>query len=157
LIYHLQVFHDLNLKPNYALIAIMLQNQAMDLYDQPNVKGWQGGSNWLTSQIYTDRAEFIDFVVSGNENREKDLNRRLKRFDAEPISFNPSVVLKNRKNAKSILKELSDNTIFSASEDMRAELSQLLNYDFDPKSENADKRILKVYQYLSKSPEFQII
>ncbi len=52
---------------------------------------------------------------------------------------------------------MTGKMIFETNEDMNAELSQLLKYDFDPNSENAEHNILRVYQYLAKSPEFQII
>ena len=47
--------------------------------------------------------------------------------------------------------------IFESNPEMQTELNQLLKYDFDPKAANASKNILNVYQYLAKSPEFQII
>jgi hypothetical protein len=63
----------------------------------------------------------------------------------------------NQKNAQTILDELTQKMIFEANEDLKQELNQLLKYDFDPKAENSEKSILKVYQFLAKSPEFQII
>jgi len=157
LIYQLQIHNDLNIKPNYKLVAFFLKNQAMDIYDQPNVKGWKGGQNWLTSQIYADRNQFIDFIISGNKKFEKILSKRLEKFDIGVIDFNPVLNIKNKTNAKSILGELTQKLIFEVNEEMHVELNQLLKYDFDPKQENADKNILRVYQYLAKSPEFQII
>jgi hypothetical protein len=47
--------------------------------------------------------------------------------------------------------------VFETNEEMQTDLNQLLKYDFDPTAENAAKNILTVYQYLAKSPEFQII
>ena len=35
----------------------------MDLYDQPNVKGWDGGNSWLTSQIYLQRNNVSDLLL----------------------------------------------------------------------------------------------
>ena len=157
LIYLFQIHNDLNLNPNYKLLAFILKNQAMDIYDQPNVKGWKGGKDWLTSQIYADRNQFIDFIISGNKKYEKILNKRLEKFDIGVIDFNPILNIKNKTNAKSILDELTQKMIFEVNGEMQLELNQLLKYDFDPKQENADKNILRVYQYLAKSPEFQII
>lgn len=157
LIYLFQIHNDLNLNPNYKLLAFILKNQAMDIYDQPNVKGWKGGKDWLTSQIYADRNQFIDFIISGNKKYEKILNKRLEKFDIGVIDFNPVLNIKNKTNAKSILDELTQKMIFEVNGEMQLELNQLLKYDFDPKQENADKNILRVYQYLAKSPEFQII
>jgi len=157
LVYLIQIHKDLNLKPNYTFMAFVLKNQSMDIFDQPNVKGWKGGENWLTSQIYADRNQFVDFIISGNKKYERVLNRKLEKFNIEKISFNPTIYIENQTNAKSILDELTKRMIFEINDEMKLELDQLLKYDFDPKSENAQKSILKVYQYLAKSPEFQII
>ena len=157
LIYFLQVHHDLALTPNYKLIALLLKTQGMDIYDQPNVKGWKGGQDWLTSQSYADRQQFIDFVVDGKERFEKFLNKRLERFEVGTIEFRPQLKLKNKGSAKAILEELSQRMIFEKNEEMQDELNQLLKYDFDPNADNATQSILRVYQYLAKSPEFQII
>lgn len=157
LTYYLQIHHDLGLSPNYKLLALILKNQAMDVYDQPNVKGWKGGKDWLTSQIYADRNQFIDFIITGNQKLEKILNKRLEKFNVGTIHFDPHLKLQNTSNAKTILDEMTGKMIFETNEDMNAELSQMLKYDFDPNSENAEHNILRVYQYLAKSPEFQII
>lgn len=157
LIFLIQIHQDLNLKPNYLLMTFFLRNQGMDLYDQPNVKGWKGGQAWLTSQIYADRNQLVDFIIEGNKKFEKALSRRLEKYDVGEISFKPSLEINNKINAKSILQELTQKMIFEVNDNMLAELDQLLKYDFDPQSENASQHILKVYQYLAKTPEFQII
>ena len=55
------------------------------------------------------------------------------------------------------MEELTQKLIFETNEELENELNQLLKYDFDPKAENAEKVILKVYQFLAKTPEFQLI
>lgn len=157
LIYFAQIHNDLQLRPNYKLVAFLLKNQGMDIYNQPNVKGWKGGKDWLTSQIYADRNQFIDFVIDGNKQFEKVLNKRLEKFDLGTINYNPKLKIENRKSAQTILDELTQKMLFEANKELKEELNQLLKYDFDPAAENADKNILKVYQFLAKSPEFQII
>jgi hypothetical protein len=157
LIYLLQIHNDLNLLPNYKLMAFFLKNQMMDIYDQPNVKGWKGGLDWLTSQIYAERNMFIDFIIDGNLKYEKLLNKRLEKFDVDSVHFKPVLNLKNKKDARSILEELTQKLIFGTNKELDDELNQLLKYDFVPKAENAEKVILKVYQFLAKTPEFQLI
>lgn len=157
LIYLLQVHHDLGITPNYKLIAFLLKNQAMDIYDQPNVKGWKGGKDWLTAQIYADRNEFIDFVIDKNKKFGKILNQRLEKFDAGIFDLNPQLKIKNKTNSKTILEELTNKMVFETNSEMNQELNELLKYDFDPNAENASQKILRVYQYIAKSPEFQII
>lgn len=157
LVFFLQVHHDLNITPNYKLLAFILKNQAMDIYDQPNVKGWKGGKEWLTSQTYADRNQFIDFLIDGNEMFKKQLAKRLERFEVGTIDLLPKLVCKNNKNAATILEELTNRMIFETNPEMVSDLNQILKYDFDPKSANAQQSMLRVYQYLAKSPEFQII
>jgi uncharacterized protein (DUF1800 family) len=153
----MQVFNDLNLQPNYTLMTFFLKNQGMDIYDQPNVKGWKGGQDWLSSQLYTNRNQFIDLIIDGNKRYMKQLERRVEKFDGSTLSLKPQLILINKKNANEIIEELCFRMIFETNNDMMAELKQLLKYDFDPQTENAQAAILRVYAYLAKSPEFQII
>jgi uncharacterized protein (DUF1800 family) len=157
LCYLLQVHHDLSLTPNYTFLAFLLKNQGMDIYDQPNVKGWKGGHDWMTTQLYTERNQFIDFVIDGNVQFEKTVNRRLEKFNVDSVHFEPKLTISNKTNAQAIINELCDRMIFSTNPEMLASLGELLKYDFDPKAENANQAILRVYQYLAKSPEFQIV
>lgn len=157
LVFLIQVHKDLNLIPNYKFMAFFLKNQGMDIYDQPNVKGWKGGQNWLTSQIYADRNQLIDFIISGNKKYAQALTKRLERLDVGTISFAPILTIQNKGNAQSILAELTERMVFTTNTEMQTALNQLLKYDFDPTAENAARNILNVYQYLAKSPEFQII
>ena len=60
-------------------------------------------------------------------------------------------------NAKAILDEFCEKMIFETNEELISALNQILKYDFDPRAENAQKSLLSVYQYLAKTPEFQII
>ncbi len=44
LVYALQLMDELNVAPvNPKVIAFFLKQQGMDLFNQPNVKGWNGG------------------------------------------------------------------------------------------------------------------
>ncbi len=157
LVYLFQVYHDLQLEPHYPFMAFWLRNQGMDIFDQPNVKGWKGGKEWLTAQLYSDRNQFVDFILSNNPILAERLSKRLEKLDIGKLSFEPRLALENAQNAKSLLEELTDRMVFATNEDMWTELNELLKYDFDITSENALKSLLKVYQYLAKTPEFQLI
>ena len=158
LIFTIQLLKDLSIsKPNYPFLAFFTKSQGMDVYDQVNVKGWKGGRDWLTAQTYIERKKFVDFVLNGNKQFQKSINKKLQKFDLGTVSFQPNLILEHRENAKSILIELKERMIFQSNPTMDADLNQLLKYDFDPKGEFADKSILRVYQFLADSPEFQII
>ncbi|MDA3613968.1 DUF1800 family protein [Polluticaenibacter yanchengensis] len=153
----IQVFKDLNLQPNYQFLVMFLKSQSMDLYDQPNVKGWKGGQDWMTSQIFTSRNQLIDFLIDGNPQMEKQFKRRVEKIDGSTINFKADLMVKNKKSAYTIINELASRTVYETNKQMDADLDEVLKYDFDPQSENAPQSILNVYQYLAKSPEFQII
>jgi uncharacterized protein (DUF1800 family) len=157
MIFLFQIHEDLNLKPNYKLMTFFLKNQGMDMFDQPNVKGWKGGRDWLTAQIYQDRKQLLDLIILGHPKYLSMLQRRLEKFDVGEISFQPKLNIVNRVNAASILSELTNRVVFNVDEEMQLALNQLLKYDFDPEADNADKAILNVYRFLAQSPEFQII
>jgi len=124
LVYLFQIFKDLNLKPNYVLFTFFLKNQGMDILDQPNVKGWKGGQDWLTAQSYTDRNQMIDFIIDGNKRYERVLNQRLENFQFDPITLEPKLVIADKKNAKSIIQELIQRMIFASNQDLENELNQ---------------------------------
>lgn len=157
LIFLIQIHKDLQLKPNYTFLSFILKNQTMDIYDQPNVKGWKGGKDWLSAQIYADRCQLVDFINTGNPIFERAMNRRLQRFAIDPIHFEPQIFIQNIQNAKSILNELTQKMIFETNPEMENALDEILKYDFDPNAPNAAQVILNVYAFLAKSPEFQII
>lgn len=158
LIYYAQVFNDLQITPNYTVLNFLLKNQSMNIYDQPNVKGWKGGKEWLSSQIYADRNQFIDNVIDRNKGFERMMLKGLEtNMQSDSYNFTPKLKLVNTQNANAIVEELAQKMVFEKDEEMQLALQQILKYDFDPSAENAAKSILKVYQYLAKSPEFQII
>jgi uncharacterized protein (DUF1800 family) len=56
LVYIFQLIDELQLKDyDETMIVSFLRAQGMDLYNQANVKGWDGGNSWLTSQVYLQR------------------------------------------------------------------------------------------------------
>ncbi|NMM47800.1 DUF1800 family protein [Marinigracilibium pacificum] len=152
-----QIHKDLNIMPNYLMVSFFLREQGMDIYDQPNVKGWSGGQEWLTTQLYTNRKQLLDMIVFGRDRLERSISKRLSKFDAGPVDFSTDLVISNLQSANDIIKELTDRMVFETNEEMDIELKQVLPYDFNPEAENADKKILNVYRYLGQCPEFQII
>lgn len=157
LTYFLQIHYDLGLNVNYRLISYLISTQGMDIYDQLTVKGWNGGQDWINHQIYAERNLFVDFLIDKSVKFENILKRATKKYNFGSTNFNIKLDLENKSSAKTILNELKDKMIFESNDEINEELNQILKYDFDPKTNNADIYILRAYQYLAKSPEFQII
>lgn len=155
--FSLQMTHELNLTPNYKFLAFFIKNQGMDLFDQPNVKGWEGGNSWLTSQIYLNRTQFVDFLTLQNNQFTKQLQRQFEKYDGLDTQNRPIIQVKSDWGANDIIGYLSNRMVFRVDEELKDDMASILKYDFDPKSENASHHILNLFNFLAKSPEFQLI
>ncbi|MEM0578709.1 DUF1800 domain-containing protein [Flavobacterium polysaccharolyticum] len=142
-------------RPESTTIAFFLKQQGMDLFNPPNVKGWDGGKSWLTSQIYLQRNNVADLLCSGKsiprpkQERENTLDKK------QTLSI--SLEWNNKGTNKEIIKELTDRLLFSTDASLQQDLEKLLKYDFDPQSLGANNAVLRLFNAIIKSPEFQLI
>ena len=103
-------------------IAQFLRQQGMDLFDQPNVKGWDGGTAWLTSQTYLQRNRVADLLCNGSSLK----RRKIKTLD-NTNSLYPKIVLKPTSNdATKIIDELSNRLIFSINESTQKDMQNMI-------------------------------
>jgi hypothetical protein len=58
---------------------------------------------------------------------------------------------------KQIITELSNRLLFQTDENIQKDMEQILKYDFDAENENADKAVMRLFNYIVKTPEFQLI
>ena len=160
LVYLLQLLDALQIDQiPEQLLLFFIKQQGMDLYNQVNVKGWQGGNDWLTSQNFLQRNNTADLLCSG-----KTIQRK---FSSEMENEAPEIVLKkvrvnlqwNRKsnNNKEIIADLSNKFLFNTDEIMQKDMEKILKYDFNPKDEHADNAVLRLFNYITKTPEYQLI
>ena len=145
--YILQLNYELNIEENQGIaIADFIKKQGMDLFNQPNVKGWDGGNAWLSSQIYLQRNTTADSLCRG-----KNLNRK------SDQKLNIKLNWKNEGNNTVIISELSKRLLFQVDENTQRDFEQILKYDFNSKSAGADYAVLRLFSYMIKTPEFQLI
>lgn len=155
--FSLQILNEVglpNLKSNP--IVLFLRQQSMDLFNQPNVKGWDGGKSWLTTQIYLQRETVADAVCQGRglirgnkKNQMSDTNSKMKTL---------TTALNWQKDTnKVIIKDLTDRLLFSVSQDTQKDFENVLKYDFDANSPNSDQAVLRLFNAIIKEPEFQLI
>jgi uncharacterized protein (DUF1800 family) len=158
--YSLQLMDELNVEnPNGKLIAFFLREQGMDLFNQPNVKGWDGGNSWLTSQVFLQRNNVADLLCNG-----KNLTRGKKEMDENSMmKQNPNRMLNvklnwNKEgNNKQIIGELKDRLLFQTDETTQIDFEQILKYDFDSKTEGSENAVMRLFNFMVKTPEFQLI
>jgi len=158
--YSLQLRNELNIEnPNGKLIAFFLKEQGMDLFNQPNVKGWDGGNSWLTSQVFLQRNNVADMLCNG-----KNLSRGKKEMDENSMmKQNPNTLLNvklnwNKEgNNKEIIAELKNRLLFQTDETEQKDFEKILKYDFDSKTEGSEYAVMRLFNFMIKTPEFQLI
>ncbi|MGB5943410.1 MAG: DUF1800 domain-containing protein [Leeuwenhoekiella sp.] len=137
-------------------IVFFLKQQGMDLFNQPNVKGWDGGRSWLTSQLYLNRGQAIDLMcrAGGKGNRRQ---KMMMEFDQEADSSTAKIEYSRDDSRDEILEDLKSRWLFAVEAELDDSLKTVLPYDFDPTAEYADQAILRLFSYVAKTPEFQLI
>jgi uncharacterized protein (DUF1800 family) len=159
LVFILQLKHELHIDTiNTRLLNTFLKQQGMDLFGQPNVKGWNGGKEWLSSQIYVQRHNTADLLCNGKaisrftfNNDDPLLSKNQNRVSKVSIDFDASGT------NKTIIAELQDRLLFQMNEEMQVDFETVLKYDFNPKSEGAENAVLRLFNAMVKLPEFQLI
>jgi uncharacterized protein (DUF1800 family) len=161
LVYILQLLDELHIDDlDNTIVLYFMKQQEMDLYNQVNVKGWYGGSSWLTSQIYLQRNNTSDLLCSGRSITRKAFNAMTSEAE-RPKSGLEKIDVKidfdSNGNNKTIIAELSNRLLFKVNDSMQKDMENLLKYDFDPKEENANFAVIRLFNYITKLPEYQII
>ncbi|SFC19572.1 Protein of unknown function [Flexibacter flexilis DSM 6793] len=158
LIYAFQVCNELNINNiSYVNLASFIKNQGMDLFDQPSVKGWEGGKTWLSTQIYLSRNQLANILTSQSAASQQQLINSLRKADPEATPYQPHIQFDTQHKAKEIIKEMADNLIFECDDALKNDMSNILKYDFNPKDENAEASVFRLFNFLIKTPEFQLI
>lgn len=160
LVYILQLVDELQIANfDYTMIASFLKQQGMDLYNQKSVKGWDGGNSWLTSQIYLQRNNISDSLCSGRSLTKKTIKPikegEKPKFDYE--KFEVKIDFDTSGNNKTVITELTNRLIFQVNDSMQKDMESLLKYDFDPKEQHANFAVIRLFNYITKLPEYQLI
>lgn len=143
-----------------AMFVFFLVQQGMDLLNQPNVKGWDGGNSWLTSQIYLQRNNVSDLLCSGRNINRKMFNKIAEEGEQPEMALETikvKVDFNKKGNNKAIIAELSNRLLFQVNESMQKDMENLLKYDFDAEKDNAQNAVLRLFNYITKTPEYQLI
>jgi uncharacterized protein (DUF1800 family) len=155
--YSMQLIAELNVAlKDMQYLSKFLNQQNMDLFDQPNVKGWDGGKSWITPQVYMQRnnlgyllsnGKFINRkVLNGADNVENNKGKEI----STQLKWAPGSNLE-------IIKELSDRLLFEVDADSQKDFESILKYDFNANAQNANQAVLRLFTAMIKLPEFQLI
>ncbi len=155
--YSLQIFHELGIKnTNTKMIALFCRQQGMDLMDQPNVKGWDGGNSWLTSQVYLQRNNVADLLCNG-KNLNRNFNAEMKGNKSADKTVNLQLKWNKTDTNKTIINAFENQLLFQNDDVMKADFEKILKYDFDGSIEGSQFAVLRLVNFMIKTPEFQLI
>jgi len=158
LVYIFQLFHELNItNPNMKMVAFFLKEQGMDLFNQPNVKGWDGGNNWLTSQIFLQRNNVSDMLCNGRIINKRGTDAAMLKSNPELEKIDVKLNWDSTGNNKTIIAELKSRLLFTSDENLQKDFENILKYDFNPQDPGADNAVLRLFNAMTKAPEFQLI
>ena len=135
----------------------------MDLLNQPNVKGWLGGNSWLTSQTYLQRNNVADLLCNGKNlpNRKKQKQGDDLMVDGDNIPENKVLKINldwNKSgNNKQIIEQLKNRLLFQVDANTQLDLEKILKYDFDANNEGSQNAVIRLFNAIVKTPEFQLI
>ena len=158
--------------PQAKRLIPYFQAQGMILLNPPNVKGWDGGKTWLSSQKLLQRIGVVSLLSSGKNfeafkikgEKRQDEALDMMQADAEQVFGKktsdklPIFIWDNTlKNNKEIIKSVAERLVFNISTDMQHDMEQIIKYDFNPTQPNAQQAVTRLAEYILKSPEYQII
>ena len=159
LVFLFQIFDEVSIKPNADLINKLLLQQGLNLYNQVNVKGWEGGRTWINTQTFLQRNTIADIVCTSKSFVKRKMNLAEKELLENIKNDNLKAEIKwlKNSNAKSIKNDFTSRLLFNTDEKLNKDLDAILKHDFDPKSEGAEFAVIRLYNSILKLPEFQLI
>jgi hypothetical protein len=70
---------------------------------------------------------------------------------------NVKLIWNKEANNKEIIAELTDRLLFTIDKDRQSDFEQILKYDFDSKTEGSENSVIRLFNFMVKTPEFQLI
>ncbi|MFY9158649.1 DUF1800 domain-containing protein [Aquirufa ecclesiirivi] len=137
---------------NWYDMAIILQ---MQLFQPPDVSGWEGQRDWISSTTYSYRAGFTDSLLSGKRYNGATVTGKL-----DPIAF--ARLSSNAEKPKEFVEEMVKLFIrFPLTESRKAFLLEVLldgtiAANWSTYTPNADARINKFLKAMMRLPEYQL-
>lgn len=159
LVFLLQVFDETTINPNLTLINKLLIQQGFNLYNQVNVKGWDGGRAWINSQTLQQRNTIVDIICTAHNF----VKRRLNANELELLenikndSLKVAIPWLKSTDAASIINDFSSRLLFNRDDNLKKDLDVVLKYDFDSNSDGAEFAVIRLFNLILKLPEFQLI
>jgi uncharacterized protein (DUF1800 family) len=149
---------------DYPSLVVALRNMGQDLFEPPNVKGWDGGRTWLSTNWLLARQNFAVGLVTGGGNGTTSAKFRPKRSGLSKMKLDLVELARREKlaTAEEIVTYLS-RTLLAAplTADERAELIATLGElppaaDWAAHSAEVNNRLLRLVALIVSMPEYQL-
>jgi len=148
---------NFDLKQNIAFDYLSRTSQTLQqfLFNPPDVKGWTGQRNWISSTTYPTRNVFTDAIITG-----KQVNGQVLSFKADILAYSRSY--KSSEKADQFVKEVCDQFgLFEVSQKRKdALLENLLSgttvANWSTYTPMASSRLESFFKTLLRLPEYQL-
>lgn len=140
----------------------MLANLGQDLFAPPNVKGWDGGLAWITTNNLLTRYNFTEALVFGKNqvriNSDKKAaklvaNRLNRRLQGVPVDPEKLVSADDRKNRTALQAALERRLLQG---ELKPKQKQALKDYLDAQGELDLHDVLEAVRLIMSTPEFQL-
>jgi uncharacterized protein (DUF1800 family) len=149
--------------PPAPVATNMLANLGQNLFAPPNVKGWDGGVTWITTNNLLERYNLAEALVYGKnqlrinaDNKAlKFMENRFNRRNAKPTLVDADKLLSDddRKNRTALIAALERRFLQG---ELKPKQKQALNDYLDSQGELDSHDILEAIRLIMSTPEFQL-
>ncbi len=143
-------------KPDFAYLADTSRTLQQYIFYPPDVAGWPGQRDWISSNTYPVRGGYTDSLLNGRK-----ANGQRMLFNVDPLSYARS--FKSAEDAPRFVKEVTalllTGTPTAAQEKLLLDtlLDGTIAANWSTNTPNADVRISKFLKALMRLPEYQLI
>ena len=143
----------------------LTRNLGQDLFAPPNVKGWDGGLSWITTNNLLARYNEAATLVQGdmsvaasgmfpnNPNASMQFERRLRNMPVGRVEVEKIFKEKERTDKESLIKALEKRLLQAK---LKPKQEKTLREYLDAKSELDDGQILNAIRLIMSTPEYQL-
>jgi len=151
--------------PTAVACFALTRNLGQDLFAPPNVKGWDGGLSWITTNNllsrYNEAATLVNGDMSGtatnmlvnNPNANKMIERRLQYLPAGKVDPGKLFTEKERANKEALIAALERRLL---QDKLKPKQEATLRDYLEPKETIDDAVIMKAIRLVMSTPEFQV-
>lgn len=149
--------------PPAIFASNLLQNLGQDLFTPPNVKGWDGGLSWITTNNLLARYNYAEMLVfgtaklnfNGGNKGFKFIENRFNRMNvkATPIEVKKLFTPDERNNKTALIAALEKRLLQSR---LKPRQEQVLRDYLDSQSELDEHDILETIRLVMSTPEYQV-